>query len=267
LISNSIMSNLIVLLTDFGDVDGYVGVMKGVCLKKSHDIQFVDLSNQIPSQSVDSAAFVLWNSYKYFPENSVFLCVVDPGVGTGRKVIAAKISSGQQFVAPDNGLLKYVLGEEPNAEIFEICNPQKEVSSTFHGRDIMAPAAAELAAGKDITTIGKAVKAETRAEKISEPPYKILHIDKFGNLITNIPVSEKNPELEVNDIVIKKKVSTYAETGDTELVLIPGSSGFWEIAVKNGSAFEKLFSDNTQTSPPVLGGVPAGRGGKNPLLF
>jgi len=238
------MSNLIVLLTDFGDADGYVGVMKGVCLKHCPEIQFVDLSNQISPQSVESAAFVLWNSYKYFPENSVFLCVVDPGVGTERKIIVAKIPSGQQFVAPDNGLLKYVLGEEPAAEVFEINCKGTGASNTFHGRDIMAPVAARLASGKDIKKNGRAIDIESRSEKIDGHPTRILHIDKFGNLITNIPVSEKSPKFEFGKIVVEKNVPTYSAAEKNELVLIPGSSGLWEIAIKNGSAYYKLFCKN-----------------------
>ncbi len=239
------MPNLIVILTDFGNADGYVGVMKGVCLKKYPNVQFVDLSNQIPSQSIEDAAFVLYNNYKYFPKNSVFLCVVDPGVGTERKIISAKIPSGQQFVAPDNGLLKYVLGEESLAEVFEINYKKNDLSNTFHGRDVMAPVAAELAAGKDIKSFGKVLrKTESLAEKITNPPTRILHIDKFGNLITNISVSEKNPQFEINDFVINKNVENYEEAEDYDPVFIPGSSGFWEIAVKNDSAHKLLFAKN-----------------------
>ena len=240
-----LIMSLIIILTDFGNADGYVGVMKGVCLKKCPNVQFVDLSNQIPSQSVEDAAFVLYNSYKSFPKNSVFLCVVDPGVGTKRKIISAKIPSGQLFVAPDNGLLKYVLGDESLAEIFEINYKKNDFSNTFHGRDVMAPVAAELASGKDIKNFGKILKTtESLAEKIDNPPIRILHIDKFGNLITNILVSEKYPQFEINGFVINKQVENYEEAANDELLFIPGSSGFWEIAVKNGSAQKILFAKN-----------------------
>src|SRR5664279_4495717 len=155
------MSRLIVLLTDFGTTDSYVGVMKGVMLGIAPDAQFVDLTHAIEPQNIRQAAFTLLNSYRFFPAGTIFLVVVDPGVGSERKPIAVcaggSFAEGYTFVAPDNGVLSYVLHELGDAQAVELDNPAYHlagISYTFHGRDIFAPAVAHLAAGIALDQLG-----------------------------------------------------------------------------------------------------------------
>ena len=147
---------MIVLFTDFGEKDGYVGIMKGVIKGISPQSDIVDLTHHIPPQDLNSAKFVLWNSYKYFPKGTIFTCVIDPGVGSSREIIIVQTEK-YVFIAPDNGLLDYVLAELPVKVIMTLENPRLKrdhICHTFHGRDIFAPAAAHLDNGFLITQAG-----------------------------------------------------------------------------------------------------------------
>ncbi len=140
---------LIVLLTDFGNKDNFVGVMKGVISGINPVAHLIDLTHEIEPQSVQQAAFVLWASRKFFPEDSIFVNVVDPGVGSDRKIICGRVDN-QIFIAPDNGLLDYVVAEANELEFYEVSNKRfflSDVSSTFHGRDIFAPVSANISRG------------------------------------------------------------------------------------------------------------------------
>ena len=186
---------LIVFLTDFGTADGFAGVMKGVALSINPELQLVDLSHEVEPFNVLEGALLLKAHYKYFPKGSIFVAVVDPGVGTKRKPIAVK-TKNYLFVAPMNGLLDLVLEEEKPLKVVEITNKRymlRSINNTFHGRDIFTPAAAYLSRGVPIENLGREVKYRKllkfpKARKLSKKVVgEIIHFDRFGNAITNIP--------------------------------------------------------------------------------
>jgi hypothetical protein len=271
----------IALLTDFGTTDSYVGVMKAVMARIAPSARFIDLTHEIQPQNVFQGAFTLLNSYRYFAPGTIFLAVVDPGVGGGRAPIAAQVG-GYTFVGPDNGLLSLALAELGDAIIVELRNAAYQwqlVSYTFHGRDIFAPAAAHLAVGVPLADFGP------RVERIVRQPApalrvegnqiagEVLYADHFGNLVTSIGQlhclgSDKlelkprfgavNPVLsfDVNhaSVTIQKRhipqlFKTYAESQPGDLVALVGSNGYLEIAVNQGSALEQL---HTLINAPVV---------------
>ena len=184
----------ITLLTDFGLQDAYVGVMKGVLLRLCPDARLADLTHAVAPQNVRQAAYTLWSAYRYFPLHTVFLVVVDPGVGTSRAPVAVATSHGY-FVAPDNGVLGYVLREVDVRQVVRLDNVDYHLhptSRTFHGRDIFSPAAAYLACGVPITELGT---PQDDWQQLAPPILhaegallrgEVLHIDHFGNVITSI---------------------------------------------------------------------------------
>lgn len=239
----------IALLTDFGDADGYVGCMKAVIRSIAPRVSFIDIAHNVRAHSPDNAAFVLWNTYAWYPKNTVFLCVVDPGVGTERPIIACTTKKGYSFVAPDNGLLKYIIHEEEITHSVMI-DPAKlniqHTSITFHGRDIMAPAAARCACGEDILLFGTTCDITNRAEACvtDADDAHVVHIDHFGNIITSLIHELSFISLECNGRVIDTIAGTYNEIPANECACIKGSSGLWEIAMKDNSA-EKMIQCKT----------------------
>src|SRR3954462_3802051 len=185
---------VIALLTDFGTTDHYAGTMKGVALGICPDATLVDISHDLPPHDVFGAALELAAAYKYFPAGTIFLVVVDPGVGSARRGIAAE-SGDYRFVAPDNGGLTIVLDDHPPKRLVELTErkyARPTVSRTFEGRDRFAPAAAWLAKGVDITALGRSAGSIYRLQ-VPQPQLadgqitgQVLRIDRFGNLITNI---------------------------------------------------------------------------------
>jgi len=185
---------IITLTTDFGVADPYVGTMKGVMLAIAHDAHLVDITHEIPPQDVLQTAFVVYTAWPFFPAHTVHLVVVDPGVGSTRRPIAVHTPHGL-FVGPDNGVFSYVLAEQPTEAVVELVDPGYrlcQVSQTFHGRDIFAPAAAHLATGIPIDQFGPAV-----SDPVTLPPPalcigpdvvsgEVLYVDHFGNAITSI---------------------------------------------------------------------------------
>ena len=186
---------VIALLTDFGHRDHYAGVMKGVIARLAPRARMIDLTHAVAPQSIVAGALALAQSWRYFPARTIFLAVVDPGVGTARKPIAIETRSGARFVGPDNGLLALAAAQAGIGRIVELNAPRyrlSDVSSTFHGRDIFAPAAAWLARGTSIRALGPAVD-RLIALALPEPSMtnklirgEVIHVDGFGNLITNI---------------------------------------------------------------------------------
>ncbi len=185
---------IVALLTDFGLSDAYVGTMKGVLLALCPAARLVDLTHDVQPQNVRQAAYLLVTAYPYFPADTVFLVVVDPGVGTARAPIAVETDHGR-YVAPDNGVLSYVLAETGGGRAYALENPAyrlAETSQTFHGRDIFAPVAAHLAAGVPVSAFGPAQETLTTlpAPQLVIAPDRVdgevLHIDHFGNVITSI---------------------------------------------------------------------------------
>ena len=221
--------NIVAFLTDFGNKDGYVGVLKGTILQYTTDIRFIDLSNGVNSYDIESGRFILYNSYKHFPKGTIFFCVIDPGVGTNRDIIFVK-SGDYYFLGPDNGLLDWVCSEQESS----FYNLKNDLISTFQARDIMAPFLGNFLSKKiKMKFKKKEFKGLKSIDNLNDiKNFKIIYIDKFGNEITNI----KN---EVNLISLEYKgkkyypITSYSEKS-AENKLIKGSSGFWELA---GSLF------------------------------
>lgn len=241
---------IITLLTDFGTRDPFVGVMKGVLLSICPEARLVDLSHEVPPQSVVAGAYLLKTSIDYFPKGTVHLAVVDPGVGSSRKAVALK-SKGHFFVGPDNGLFPAALkgwGIEQVVELtekkFQLANP----STTFHGRDIFAPAAAYLAKGVSFAKLG--TKQNNWIWREIPKPFRtargwsgqILWVDHFGNLITNLEGQHipKSFRLKVGKAVILNLATHYAQVKKGTVVALVGSSGNLEISVSGGDAAQKL---------------------------
>src|SRR5712692_9720043 len=187
---------VVALLTDFGLVDQYVGTMKGIIVSLAPHVNIVDISHSVSPQNIHEGAFLLWAAFRYFPRGTIFVAIVDPGVGTSRKIICAE-GEGYIFLTPDNGLLKFVLGEVHASKIVSVENKRlflPQVSQTFHGRDIFAPVCAHLANGVPLDKLGKEVVPETRPEyflifncsKDTRLKGSIVYTDHFGNIVTNI---------------------------------------------------------------------------------
>lgn len=229
---------LISLLTDFGTADNYVGVMKGVMLRIAPQARFLDITHQISPQSVREGAYSLQTSLPYFPQGTIHLVVVDPGVGSDRRAVGVQIP-GAQFIAPDNGVLSYVLSGQEDIQAVELANPAyhlKEISTTFHGRDIFSPAAAHLAAGVPLGELGPSVDDLVQLPE----PYlayeqgcirgEVISIDHFGNLATSINTLQWRGE----DALALDPLWTMAGGGGDE-VIIPAARavvrvGEWEVA-------------------------------------
>ncbi len=230
---------MIILLTDFGQSE-YVGVMKGVIYSINKDAKIVDLCHDISPQKTIEASWVLKNNYKYFPEGATFCCVVDPGVGTKRKALAVK-TAGYYFVAPDNGLLWETLKEQEIIDIREIPIPP-DASSTFHGRDVFAKAAANIALGH-FDTLGPKIEGMERLEIYREAREgTVVRIDRFGNIITNLPKEDKTSySLKIEDRSYQMSFyPNYDVAQDNELFLLEGSCNTLEISLKNGNANDRL---------------------------
>jgi len=242
---------IITLLTDFGQSSYYVAAMKGVILSICPDAKIVDITHNISPQDIDEAAFVLNQTYSLFPAGTIHTIVVDPGVGTERKPIIVK-TNDYYFVAPDNGVLSYIFQNSEGAEVYEADNKnffRKEISSTFHGRDIFAPVAAHLALGVNINKIGKVF---TDFEKGKTPDVKIrgnqitgsiIYIDRFGNCITNIPaglIKNKKISIHIKNLFIDRLSATFSSVGRNSILAYIGSSDMLEIGINSGSAAKNL---------------------------
>ncbi len=247
----------IVLMTDFGLRDPYVGVMKGVIAGISPRTPVIDLTHGISPQNIRQGAFFLETSAPYFPDDAIFVAVVDPGVGTGRRAVALVSERGQVFIAPDNGLLGGILENGGVTACYEITSRERMLagqSATFHGRDIFSPAAAHLAAGAALESLGGPVAPETCA-RISRPVNRtsdggmtwegeIVYADIYGNLVTSLPGDLVEPDrsacLTTENGHTVPLLRTYGDVGKGEALAYRGSSGFLEIAVRDGNAFRSL---------------------------
>jgi S-adenosylmethionine hydrolase len=248
---------IITLLTDFGLQDEYVGVLKGVILGIDPTAQIVDICHGIDAQDVEAAAHTLMAAYPYFPKGTVHAAIVDPGVGTDRGIIAAR-ADGQCFIAPDNGLLTPILSGNASATIHRVINEKifrHPVSRTFHGRDIIAPVAAHLSVGLSLEDVGPAVapgeihdREEADAKRIGADGIegRIISIDRFGNLVTNIHARDLTDSagahlsFQAGDAHIAGLSETYAQGAPGKPIALVGSRGTIEIAVREGSAARVL---------------------------
>jgi S-adenosylmethionine hydrolase len=237
---------IITLTTDFGLSDPFVGIMKGVILGIAPDVQIVDISHDIRSYDVVEAAFLIDSTYRYFPEGTVHVVVVDPGVGSARRPIAAS-TRGHFFLAPDNGVLSAVFG----AEVYHITNRSlflDSVSQTFHGRDIFSPVAAHLVKGTPIESVGPRILDFLKRPLPKPRPQgdktvgTVLRIDKFGNIITNLRRRDLSDDftIHVAGLAITRLRSSFSEAERGEFFAIEGSTGFIELALDQGSAADKL---------------------------
>jgi len=247
-------SGIITLTTDFGRTDPYAGAVKGVILSINRQAVLVDISHDIPRGSVPEASWVLMESCKYFPAGTVHLAVVDPGVGGGRRAIAAA-SGGHFFVGPDNGIFWPAL-KNPGSVTVDLNNPRyfcRDVSSTFHGRDIFAPVAAWISKGEDIRSMGGIISDPVRLEP--REPFvsggklhgRTVRADHFGNLISNFSretiegfLGAASPVIRIGSMELHEISATYSSVPKGKVLALFGSSGFLEIAVNGGSAARRL---------------------------
>ena len=257
--------SIITITTDFGTEDAYVAAMKGTMLSIAPAAQLVDVTHQIAPQDVMESAFVLRSTQPYFPEGTVHLLVVDPGVGTERRAVALR-HDGHWYVGPDNGVFPLVLDGEPPEAVVELDDPAawrtEAPSATFHGRDIFSPAAAHLAAGRSLEAIGSPIES-LEPLRWAQPTTDagtvqgwVVHVDHFGNCITNIrrstlrdaldlearPSPETLPPLKAyaGTTVLEALSSTYGDVAEEEPLLLFGSTGYLEVSVNGGNAAERL---------------------------
>jgi len=245
-------NRLITFTTDFGVSDHFVGTMKGVVAGIAPQARVIDITHDIAPYNVTEAAFVIAEAWSYFPKGTIHVVVVDPGVGSSRRPILAA-AGGHFFVAPDNGVLSLVLHAVAH-KVRLISNPKfmrREISRTFHGRDIFAPAAAHLAKGAKPAAFGKLIQDYVRSWSAAPVPKgndswrgAILKVDHFGNLITNfaardfVGITARPFELRAGVKHIHRLALTYAETEVGDLFVIVGSAGYLEIAANQASAAE-----------------------------
>ncbi len=236
---------ILTLTTDFGLSDHYVGAMKGVILGICSGARIVDISHQVTPFEIAEGAYLIAQAYACFPAGTVHVAVVDPGVGSERRAILIE-AAGQHFVGPDNGVFAMVMAREKhkaraisNARYF-----RAPVSRTFHGRDIFAPVAAHLAAGVPAARMGKPIRNLVKPEfSAAKEAGQVLHVDRFGNIVTNLRASDfagKRFAVEIGRAKISAVVQSYAEAPPNKLFLIEGSSGFIEVSMNRGSAAEQI---------------------------
>lgn len=254
------MRSIITLTTDFGSRDHYVGVMKGVMLSVNENVSLVDVTHSIESHDVRAASFVIGNLYRYFPKKTVHLVVVDPGVGSERRPLAV-FADGHFFVGPDNGVFSSVIRSCEDFFAREIKNRDyflKDISSTFHGRDIFSPVAAHLSLGVLFSEVGPQIQ---NPEMLSHDGYSVnggkirgavVYTDKFGNLITNIPTEAVENRTSALVVVGEKRIAgiseSYSSVGTGEILAVGGSCGYIEISVNRGRALD-VFGE---ASPEVV---------------
>ncbi|MBO0798591.1 MAG: SAM-dependent chlorinase/fluorinase [Blastocatellia bacterium] len=245
----------ITLLTDFGLRDYFVPAVKGVIYTINPQVQIADLTHEVAPHDIASAAFILAACYRDFPRNTIHLVVVDPGVGSERRAIVIE-AGDYQFVGPDNGVFSYVYAREAGIRVFHVTSDEViggRNSRTFQGRDLFAPVAAWLSRGLSPGALGEEIedyiKLEIQKPKVNGQKIEgsIIHIDRFGNCITNLTLGEfplervRQPgvKLEFAGREVTRFCTHFAEAaGSGELFAYPGSAGYWEIAIWCGSAAE-----------------------------
>ncbi|MGD8262474.1 MAG: SAM-dependent chlorinase/fluorinase [Desulfobacterales bacterium] len=262
--------SIITLLTDFGVDDEYVGLMKGVVLTINPDVTIVDITHHIGPQDIVQAAYTISSTYPYFPAGTIHLIVVDPGVGTERAILAVKANC-QFFLAPDNGVLTLLLNEDNEATIIRVTNSNyflNPVSHTFHGRDIFSPVGAHISRGvnlkafgteTDLTHVVRLKDFHAQIDQNGDLIGRVVSIDNFGNLITNIDAgmlahscktgSAVKACVTIGGHVVKGLSTTYANVELNTPAALIGSRGYMEIAVNGGSAaqfFNIHRGDNVQ---------------------
>jgi S-adenosylmethionine hydrolase len=241
---------VITLTTDFGESDHFVAAMKGVILSIAPRTRIIDVTHTITPYEITEAAFAIAQIYEFYPKKTIHVVVVDPGVGTARRPILVE-AGGQYFIGPDNGVLSLVYARQ-KAKVREATNRRyfrKNVSHTFHGRDIFAPVAAHLARGVKPSTVGPLIDDYLRPT-VDKPTRTgtrcwagvVLKVDRFGNLITNFHINDfptvtERPIVMIPGVTkVEKVVETFADSGAGEPAVLVGSSGYLEVIVNQGSA-------------------------------
>ena len=249
-------SGIITLTTDFGLADPYVGIMKGVILSINPEVKLVDITHEIEPGEIIQAASIMKETHAYFPPGTVHLVVVDPGVGGSRRPLAFR-TERFVFIGPDNGIFWPILKEYSWTDM--ICLTKKEyflkdISGTFHGRDIFAPVAAHLSMGKDLQKMGESISDPVKLE-ISGPDQDrdsisgvVRRVDRFGNLITNLHKDDLKKLLDKGDLAVKIGEleieglhETYSDVPEGEMLALFGSSGFLEISENMGRACDRII--------------------------
>jgi S-adenosyl-L-methionine hydrolase (adenosine-forming) len=247
------MNRIITLTTDFGLTDGFVGTMKGVILSINPNTTLVDITHDIAPQNIEQGAFLFANAAKYFPADAIHIVVVDPGVGSARRAIAAR-EGETLFVAPDNGILSSVLC--PSSSVVHLNQPAywlPRVSNTFHGRDIFAPVAAHLSLGVPLEALGDPIDDWVRLSGCAaafragdEIAGRVVHIDRFGNIVNNIGeemlagMDRARVVVRIGGRAVRGLKQTYADAARGELIVLISSSWQVEIAVRDGNAAQTL---------------------------
>jgi S-adenosyl-L-methionine hydrolase (adenosine-forming) len=246
----------IALLTDFGLQDQYAASIKGVILSINPSVNIIDITHEIQPYRTRQAAYVLWSAYDYFPKGTIFVNIVDPGVGSNRRIIIIETKK-YIFIAPDDGLLDFILYQEKNSKAIEVMQSSlKEfipgsISSTFHGRDIIAPIAAHISKNVPLLRFGKTFSMlEAPSPFITSHADAatacILHIDRFGNIITNIRSLETEKSMKeiqavsADNNMVTKWIRFYDEAPENTPCLVVGSGGLVEISVKKNNAARLL---------------------------
>lgn len=264
------MTNLITLTTDFGLVDGFVGILKGVILSINPEAQCIDITHDVGRQDVVGGAFVLANSVPFFPEAAIHLCVIDPGVGSTRRAIAVQLRE-TLYVGPDNGVLSLAIAEqrsrlpEVQPRAIELNKPfywLSRISSTFHGRDIFSPCAAHLSRGIPLQELGTAIDnwmtlAPSRPTRRSDGTLlgHVIYIDHYGNIVSDIAEKELAPlgtdeiSVEIGGREIRGLAKSYSDVEPEEFTALVGSPWKLEIAQREGNAAEAL---GVQIGDPIL---------------
>ncbi|MBI4462654.1 MAG: SAM-dependent chlorinase/fluorinase [Acidobacteria bacterium] len=251
-------NRIVTLLTDFGGADYYVGAMKGVILNINPEATIIDITHELIPHDILDAAFTLAQTYRYYPPRTIHLVVVDPGVGTQRRPILA-VGDNHYFIAPDNGVLSFIYGQQERVAVREISAHHyflSPVSQTFHARDVFAPVAAYLSKGLEPNQFGEEITDFVRlqmpkTQALNAKSFKgiVLKVDRFGNAITNISAGdvpalfEEAPpafKLKAGQQEISKLVRAYAEGAQNEVFAILGSSGYLELATNRGGAAKLL---------------------------
>ncbi|HEY3120039.1 MAG TPA: SAM-dependent chlorinase/fluorinase [Vicinamibacteria bacterium] len=261
---------VVALLTDFGDQDHYAGAVRGAVLSTCPEATVVDVCHELPPHDIQVAAFALAAAHRAFPPRTVFVAVVDPGVGSVRRGLALE-AGGYTFVGPDNGIFSFVLAEYAAPRIRLLANERlfrPEVSPTFHARDVFGPVAGHLAAGVPLDEVGPQVDdpivlppTEVRRTGDRQWQGEVIHVDRFGNLTTNVSRRELEAILATADdnpsalvVLVEDRfmplAHTYADLPEGEACALMGSSGYLEIAVHRGSAAHVLGA--TRGTPVVL---------------
>lgn len=237
---------VIALLTDFGHQDPYVGQMKGAILRHAPGTTLVDLCHEVRPQDVGHGAFILEASHAHFPSQTIFVCVVDPGVGTDRAILLA-FWNNQWFLAPDNGLLDFLRAD--HALWWRLTPPPGVSSQTFHGRDIFAPMAARLSRGVTPDSLGTRTTLPGRVHAVQKPAAtrtaesiscRVLHVDRFGNCLLNLPIHPLAKHWRLVSGHVVDVVGTYADIPPGQAGLIAGSQGVMELAMNQASCAQRL---------------------------